>query len=231
MKGLVVFKAICFLVLSFAVINAQVLKQVDNSEGVKNLNGDVNTFGFQLGQIQKEKLSEKPYALGVGVGYVKPEGIAWTFWLVANGRYKFTSNLAIELEIGYWKRRFKRPSISPFQMLEAKIWYWQRPDNFLKPSEATFSDFSIGGHILLFSPESEHVQIFMGGGPAIHFFKDPLGFLGYKSSKTKVKFGVRLLSGIEVNLVWGFAVFGAARFDLISDINQFKVYGGLCYKF
>lgn len=215
MKGLVVFKFICFLVSLFTVLDAQTLDR------------EVNTSEFRVEQIQKEKLSEKPYAFGVGVGYVKPERINWTFWLVANGRYKFRPNLAIELEIGYWRRHFQLLSVEFLSGIGYRWWI----ENIIKPSKATFSDFSVGGHMLFFPPEGKPFQVFMGGGLGIHFFKDPLGFLDYKSSKTKVKFGIRLLSGVEINLVKGFAGFVASRFDLVSDINQFKVYGGLCYKF
>jgi hypothetical protein len=50
MRGAIVFKVICFLVLLFAFLDAQVLNNLDV---VKNLKGEVNTFGFQpnMGQV------------------------------------------------------------------------------------------------------------------------------------------------------------------------------------
>lgn len=218
MKGLVVFKSICFLVSLFTVLDAQTLDR------------EVNAFEFQVDRIKREKLSEKPCAFGVGVGYVKPERIDWTFWLVANGRYKFSSKLAVELEVGYWRRRFQ--ALYPIlfsRAIELKVGHWWRSESIFEHS--SISDFSVGGHMLLLSQESERLQVFIGGGMGVHFLKDNAGFLGDKSSKTKVKFGVRLLSGIELDVAGSFSVFGAARFDLVSEINQFKVYGGLRYKF
>ncbi len=160
-------------------------------------------------RTQKAKPPEKPYALGVGVGYVKPEDVDGTFWLVANGRYKFASNLAVEPEIGYWRRSEGVPGLF----------------------EVSLSDFSVGGHVLLLLPAADRLQVFVGGGPGVHFLRGAVGFFGLEASETETKFGVHLLGGVEADVAESLAVFGAGHFDLVSEANQFKVYGGLRYKF
>ncbi len=141
--------------------------------------------------------------VGAGVGYVKPENIDATLHISGNVQLAVTDNIITEAEISYWKK-----SETAFFI------------------EVSVSDASVGGNVLLRLP-AEPLKIYGGAGLGVHFVTGRAEFLGIGASETETKLGIHLLGGLEYGLMERLAVFANGRFDLVSDINQFKIYGGV----
>ena len=148
--------------------------------------------------------AQSGFGFGVGVGVVKPEDVDSTFYLNAHLRYHLTDALALEPEFGYWTKT---------QGLEGLI-------------EASVSDTSVGGNLIFVLPSSP-LGFFVGAGLGAHILKGELNILGITGSDSETKLGVHLLGGLEYALSETLGVFTTARYDIVSDINQFKIYGGV----
>jgi hypothetical protein len=54
--------------------------------------------------------------------------------------------------------------------------------------------------------------------------------LGFSASDSATKLGVHLLAGATFGRSASLRYFANARYDLVSDLNQFKLYGGVRFK-
>ena len=145
--------------------------------------------------------------LGLGVGYVKPSDVDGTVWFTANVQFKVAENLVVEPEAGWWKKSASFPGIL----------------------DVSIEDLNVGANILYGSP-GESVRFTVGAGVGAHFLKGAVGILGFSDSETETKIGAHLLAGLEFGGSKSVRFFVNGRYDLVSDLNQFKIYGGVRFK-
>lgn len=145
--------------------------------------------------------------LGLGVGYVKPSDVDGTLWLTANVQFKVAENVVVEPEAGWWKKSASFPGIF----------------------DVSIEDFDAGANVLYRSP-GEGVRFTVGAGVGAHFLKAKAGILGFSDSDTETKVGAHLLAGVEFGGAASVRFFVNGRYDLVSDLNQFKIYGGVRFK-
>ena len=154
-------------------------------------------------------------SLGLGVGVVKPKDIDSTVWFTGTLRLPLSANLALEPEIGYWKKTAEEGA-----------------------AKASLEDLHFGGSALLVFP-SERVEIFVGGGAGAHRLKGKLGVFGVGIDRTETKLGLHILGGIDIRASDSLTVFGAARWERIrlgdeddgdDDLDTTKFYGGLRFR-
>jgi hypothetical protein len=50
-------------------------------------------------------------AIGIGAGYVDPADVGGTAWFTGNVRFKVSDSIAIEPEVGYWKKSESVPGL------------------------------------------------------------------------------------------------------------------------
>ncbi len=154
-------------------------------------------------------------SLGLGIGRVKPEvessSLGNATWYTGNLRLKVSRYLALEPEVGYWKRTETVLGV-----------------------ESSLEDLNFGGSGLLILPTSR-VELWAGAGAGGHRIKGKLAGFGASVSETQTKFGWHVLGGIDLKLSDHAAVFGAGRYDKIkgdeskseSDLDETKFYAGL----
>jgi opacity protein-like surface antigen len=143
-------------------------------------------------------------AIGVGAGYVDPSDIGGTAWFTANVRFKLGESIALEPEAGYWKKSESVPGLL----------------------DASVKDLNTGVNVLYLVPAGDKVEVWLGGGVGVHFLSGSVGVLGFEESESETKFGGQLLAGLDLKVTTSVALFAAVRYDLVSDFNQFKAYGG-----
>lgn len=145
-------------------------------------------------------------SVGFGVGFVDPESIDGTLWFTGNVQFRIASHLVLEPELGYWSKSEKIPGLA----------------------EASIKDFNVGAN-LLYVPTTEGSLLFeIGAGVGAHFLKGEVGVLDvFSEAESETKLGVHLLGSIGYKVTSGFRIFGSARFDLVSDVNQLKLYAGV----
>lgn len=148
-------------------------------------------------------------AVGLGAGYVDPSDIGGTAWFTGNVRFKVTESVAIEPEFGYWKKSESIPGLI----------------------DASVEDINVGANVLYLVPAGEKVLVSLGGGVGAHFLKGAVGVLGFEESDTETKFGGNIQAGLDFKVAENVALFANVRYDLVSDFNQFKVYGGVRFGF
>ncbi len=150
---------------------------------------------------------EERFAVSVGGGFVKPEDIGGTVGLSTGLRYRVTGRTFAQIEVGYWKKT------------EGKL------------TSVSNSELSLGGTLVWRFPATRQVYAFLGGGVGLHRLKTTVEFGGAQASQTDTRGGVHLLNGVDVSLGRRLSAFAIGRFDVVSDLSQFKIYGGLRYGF
>lgn len=65
--------------------------------------------------------------------------------------------------------------------------------------------------------------------PAPRLIKGKVGLLGFSDSETDTRFGFHVLVGAEFKAK-KVRPFVMLRYDIASDLNQFKIYGGVRFK-
>lgn len=136
--------------------------------------------------------------IGLGAGIVKPENIDATAWVTANVRFALQRNVYLEPEVGYWRKTF---------------------DNGRK-----FRDISAGANLYYMFP-SQGIDYYAGAGLGVDSFKNT--FASGVESGSDSELSVHLIAGAEGRLSGGVTLFGNLRYDIVQDLNLFKVYGGL----
>ena len=147
-------------------------------------------------------------AIGIGAGYVDPADVGGTAWFTANVRFKVSHSIAIEPEVGYWKKSESIPSLL----------------------DVSIKDLNVGANVLFTAPVGSKVVVSLGGGVGAHFLKGAVGLLGFQDSESETKFGGQILSGLDFEASESIALFVNVRYDLVSDFNQFKAYGGIRFR-
>ncbi len=141
---------------------------------------------------------------GLGVGFVKPKDVDGTIWFTGNAQFKVAKDIVVEPEIGFWK---KTASVSGVV-------------------DVSIRDLDIGANAL-YTTVRKSLNISVGAGLGAHLLK---GVLGSTDSDSSTKLGFHLLGGLVFGHAKSMHFFANARYDLVSDINQFKLYGGVRFK-
>jgi hypothetical protein len=144
---------------------------------------------------------------GVGVGFVKPSDVDGTFWLTANAQFKVAKDILVEPELGFWKKT----------------------SSFGNILDISFRDLDLGANAL-YTTERKSLRIHAGVGLGAHLLKGAVGVLGFSDSDSATKIGVHFLAGAVFGHAKGANFFANVRYDLVSDLNQFKIYGGVRFK-
>jgi outer membrane protein with beta-barrel domain len=154
--------------------------------------------------------AEEQASLGFGIGLVRPTDVDSTYWVTANYRFRVTDRVSVEPEVGFWSKSNDVPGF-----------------------DVTVEDLSFGANAILEwgGSGSGDLQPWVGAGLGLHRLKGVADVGDVELGGTQSKLGVHLLGGADYGLSETFDVFAAARYDIVSHANQFKLYGGLRYKF
>ena len=144
---------------------------------------------------------------GLGVGYVKPSDVDGTIWFTANAQYKVAKDFVVEPELGFWKKTASFPGLL----------------------DVSIRDLDVGANAL-YTTVRKSRNISVGAGLGAHLLKGQVGVLGFSDSDSSTKIGVHLLAGVVFGHAKSMHFFANARYDLVSDLNQFKLYGGVRFK-
>ena len=147
-------------------------------------------------------------AIGIGAGYVDPADVGGTAWFTGNVRFKVSHSIAIEPEVGYWKKSESIPGLI----------------------DVSIKDLNAGVNVVYLAPVGSSVVVSLGGGVGAHFLKGAVGVPGFEQSESETKFGGQVFGGVDFKVTGSIALFANVRYDLVSDINQFKAYGGIRFK-
>jgi hypothetical protein len=148
--------------------------------------------------------------LGIGLGFVKPSNVDGTVWFTANMHFKVAENVVVEPELGYWKKSMSFPPIL----------------------DVSISDFDAGANLLYVAPpsKSSSIRLSAGAGLGVHFLSGQAGVLGFTTSDSSTKLGAHLLAGATFGRSKSLRFFANARYDIVSDLSQFKHSGGVRFK-
>lgn len=158
--------------------------------------------------------AQEQASLSLGAGYVAPNDVDSTFWVTANYRFRITDRVLLEPEVGYWKKGDDAPSV-----------------------DVSIEDlnFGVNGILELGGGGGTGLRPWVGAGLGLHRLKGVVDLDddddGDAFDETDTELAIHLLGGADFGLTDTFDLYAAARFDLVSDINQFKVYGGIRYRF
>ncbi len=148
-------------------------------------------------------------SIGIGLGYVKPSDVDGTIWFTANGHFKVADNAVVEPELGYWKKSMSFPPLL----------------------DVSIADFNVGANVLYLPPSHRSsVRFSAGAGLGLHFLTGKAAVLGFGASDSATKLGFHLLAGAVFGRSKSIRYFANARYDFVSDFNQFKLYGGVRFK-
>lgn len=160
-------------------------------------------FVATAAQVRAE---EKP-SIGLGIGLVDASNVGSTLWLSGNVRLPVSERVAIEPEIGFWSKT----------------------DSFFGV-DVSVSDFNVGANALYRFPK-EKVAFHVGAGVGLHHLSGKIGVLDlFEESETSTKIGLQLLGGAEYRASESIDIYGRVRLDLISDVNQTKLYAGVRFR-
>ena len=153
--------------------------------------------------------AQEQAALSLGAGLVDPEDVGSSFWITANYRFRIADHLLLEPEVGYWKKG---------------------EDVF--GGDVSLEDLQFGLNAIYMLGRGTGIRPWAGAGLGLHLLK---GVVGFDDSgdfdDTESKLGIHLLGGADFVMSDAAALYAAARFDIVSDLNQFKLYGGVRYRF
>lgn len=162
-------------------------------------------FGALLSVLATSAAHAEGVKVGVGAGYVDPSNIGGTVWLTGGARFNVSSNVVLEPELGYW----------------------QKSESYQGLVDASVKDFNLGANVLYAFPSKGKASFWAGAGLGAHVLKGAIGFPGFSASDSETKIGGQLLAGVDYKIGSSMSLFGGARYDLVSDFNQFKIYAGL----
>ena len=143
--------------------------------------------------------------IGARIGLVDPEGASSTV------------DLGFHIDAGEFVQHVH---IVPL------VEYWK-----VGASGVDVRDFMIGTDVNVdFPVEGGRVIPYAGGGLGLHFvkFSDDL-FPSTDTSDTKL--GLNIQGGIRNQVMPNLSLFGEAKYNFVSDVNQLKLVGGFTYNF
>ncbi|HEY7510398.1 MAG TPA: outer membrane beta-barrel protein [Vicinamibacteria bacterium] len=157
--------------------------------------------------------AQEQASLSLGAGYVAPNDVDSTFWVTANYRFRLGDRLLLEPEVGYWEKGDDVPGV-----------------------DVSIEDLNFGLNAILplGSARDTGLSPWVGAGLGLHRLKGVVDLDDDDDDafdETETKLGIHLLGGFDYGLTDTLALYAAARFDIVSDLNQFKVYGGVRYRF
>jgi hypothetical protein len=157
--------------------------------------------------------AQEQAALSLGAGLVDPEDVGSSFWITANYRFRIAERLRLEPEVGYWKNSEDIPGL-----------------------DVSVEDLNFGVNaVYTLADSGASVVPWAGAGLGLHLLKGVVDFdqdgIDDGAEGTDSEFGIHLLGGADFVMSDDLALFAAARFDIVSDLNQFKLYGGVRYRF
>ena len=172
--------------------------------------------GFSLALVvlfSSSARAQDQASLSLGAGYVDPENSDGSaLWVTANYRFRIANRLLLEPEVGYWEK-----------------------DGDLPTFDVSVEDLNFGINALYALADSDAGLVpWAGAGVGLHLVKGVADFDedgDDDAGGTDTRFGIHLLGGADFVLTDTFALYAAARYDFVSDLNQFKVYGGVRYRF
>jgi hypothetical protein len=144
----------------------------------------------------------------VGVGLVDPNGAGSALWFTANVWRAAGERVVIEPEAGYWSRKDSSPGV-----------------------ENAISDASVGVNVLCRiygKGRRSATRVFAGAGAGGHLIRSKASVAGYDDvSENELKQGMHLLATADRKVGGSLRLFVAFRSDLVADLGQSKVYGGI----
>lgn len=166
--------------------------------------------------------AENPWALGLAVGIVQPDGGSEVYWSASlRRRMSARSAEGATLDSG-------RPPEGLKAYLEGEVGYWKQ-----KTATTEDKDLLLGANLVGAVP-TRSADIYIGVGFGAHFTEATLIRNGNRSSVSKTRFGGNLQFGVEVRVSERFGLFGVGRVDFVSgerNRQQAKVSGGVRYRF
>ncbi len=162
-------------------------------------------FVSAVGGVSSAWAQDKTF--GLGVGFVKPSDVDGTVWFTANAQYKVAKDILVEPELGFWKK-----TASFGNLLDVSI-----------------RDLDLGANAL-YTTTRKSLNISVGAGLGAHLLKGAVGVLGFTDSDSSTKIGVHFLAGVVLGHAKSAHFFANARYDVVSNLNQFKLYGGVRFK-
>ena len=173
----------------------------------------ITTLTFAALLAAPDLRAQDQASLSLGVGYVAPNDVDSTFWVTANYRFRIMDRVLLEPEVGYWEKGDDLPGF-----------------------DVTVEDlnFGVNGILELGGAGDTGLRPWVGAGLGLHRLKGVADFDedgDDDAGGTDTELGIHLLGGFDFGLTDTFALYAAARFDIVSDLNQFKVYGGVRYRF
>jgi len=158
-------------------------------------------------------------SLFAGAGYVSPKDVDGTGYFTGGFRLNVTEALAVEPELGYWKK-------------SAGV------ENLLRVG---LSDTMVGANLVFRPAMDGPVGVYLGGGPALHLVKLSASVVGISDSETKSCFGGQAFVGADFKLSRPVWLFATVRYDIVSkanwndelevNVSGFKIYGGIRVNF
>lgn len=147
-------------------------------------------------------------SLSLGVGYVAPSDLDSTYWVTANYRFRIADRFLLEPEVGYWESGEEEFGTSVEDL-----------------------NFGVNGLFELGRPGGTGLRPWVGAGIGLHRIEGVVDLDDDDFDESETELGIHLLGGADFGLSEAFALYAALRYDLVSDLNQFKVYGGVRYRF
>jgi hypothetical protein len=172
-------------------------------------------FGLALVMTMSSPAAAQDQAsLSLGAGYVSPSDIDSTFWITANYRFRVANRFLLEPEVGYWEKGEDVPGV-----------------------DVSIEDlnFGVNGIFELGRAGGTGLRPWAGAGLGLHLVRGVVdlddGDDDEAFDETDTELGIHLLGGLDFGLSESFDLYAAVRYDFVSDLNQFKAYGGIRYRF
>jgi hypothetical protein len=158
--------------------------------------------------------------VGVRAGVVDPENLDATVgfgFFVDLGT--FHPNVAFETYVGYWSKSID-----------------------VGLAESSFRDIAVGAKgEYMFPLSNPTIRPFVGAGVSAHFLHGEASFSdmdlggivvpGMSFGSTETKVGLDLGGGLRAGVADRIDIIGEAWYNIVSDMNQLGITGGLLYKF
>jgi hypothetical protein len=144
----------------------------------------------------------------LGAGLVDPNGAGTAPWFSVSLRRPVADRVVVEPELGYWSREDSSPGV-----------------------DSSLSDISLGLNVLYRLTgrnDRARTRIFAGAGVGAHLLQSQTAVSGYDEvEETEVKQGMHLIVNLDYRLGGSLRFFIGVRSDLVADLTQSKVYGGI----
>jgi hypothetical protein len=182
--------------------------------------------------IYENAPSHDRFALGLGIGLVKPDGDAEVYSTASlrirlRGRDHSSEpdERSGEDHPRYYRGQYEE-GIRGY--LEPEVGYWTG-----KQDNVDTKDALVGLNLVGVVP-TRSADFFIGVGFGVHFVDEPKAVGNLFEKKSDQHLGGNLQVGVDINLSDSLALFGTGRVDILegaTNNRQSKVYGGLRIRF